>query len=564
METKVQFGLSTRITSLIAIITLVTLVLVGISLVVLDSQKNDSSVINLAGRQRMLTQKMSKEAMAIKAGVAVEENRANLRKTHDLFDRSLKALIHGSSELQLPPTKDLTILEQMNRVQVIWDKFSPAVLAFTRSSDTDLDQASQKILANNLPLLKEMNKAVGLYEEASRAKVATLRALLIGGGVVAFLVTLLCWVVINRKVVAPIREILSMILGMEHGELDKRLEMSRGDEVGQLAGEMDKFAESLRDEILTAFNRLAEGDFTFAAQGLIKAPLSKANHGLITSMGHVQDASDQITSGARQVSESASSLANGATQQAAALEQISASMTQMNEQTSNNAENAAAANQLMGESRKAAERGNEQMQAMVGAMEEIKDAGQSISNIIKVIDEIAFQTNLLALNAAVEAARAGQHGKGFAVVAEEVRNLAARSAKAAQETTALIEGSVKKTDNGAHIADQTAAALTEIVQGISKVSGLVAEIATASREQSQGIDQVNKGLHQLDDVNQQATSASEKSAAIAEQLSAQAAELQAMLQRFNLGGVVSTGYPAQASLPAPGISEEAMEWPSNE
>jgi methyl-accepting chemotaxis protein len=207
---------------------------------------------------------------------------------------------------------------------------------------------------------------------------------------------------------------------------------------------------------------------------------------------------------------------------------------EISSQTDINAKNASQANDLAVNAKSYAVQGNSQMKEMLKAMDEINEASANISKVIKVIDDIAFQTNILALNAAVEAARAGQHGKGFAVVAEEVRNLAARSANAAKETTEMIEGSIKKAEGGTKIAKETAEALQKIVTEIEKVAALVNDIAVASNEQAMGISQVNQGIMQVSQVVQSNSATSEEGAAASEELSSQAILLKDMVSRYKL------------------------------
>ena len=369
----------------------------------------------------------------------------------------------------------------------------------------------------------------------------TRNSIVILGIIALVLGAILAWV-ISRSLTVPMKKAVTMLDDLEMGHLDTRLNMQRKDEIGQMAETMDRFADSLQSEVVASMQRLANGDLTFEvtprdSNDQLRGALKKLGEDLNNLLMQIQVASEQIDSGSSQVSESAQSLSDGAAQSAASVEEISSSMNEIGSQTNTSAEYAQQANQLATSARQAADTGSERMTAMVSAMEEINESGQNISKIIKVIDEIAFQTNLLALNAAVEAARAGQHGKGFAVVAEEVRNLAARSAKAASETAELIEGSVEKTCNGTQIAEQTAEALGEIVGSISKVTDLIGEIAAASNEQAQGIAQVNIGMQQIDQVIQQNTASAEESAATSEELSSQAAELKHQLSRFTLKGV---------------------------
>ncbi|MEH0020281.1 MAG: methyl-accepting chemotaxis protein [Desulfobacter sp.] len=247
---------------------------------------------------------------------------------------------------------------------------------------------------------------------------------------------------------------------------------------------------------------------------------------LLTNItGGLGEGANQVASAASQVSASSQSMAEGASQQAASIEETSSSMEEMSSMTRKNAENAVHADGLMKSANTAVRTAHESMGELTQSMEDITRASEETSKIIKTIDEIAFQTNLLALNAAVEAARAGEAGAGFAVVADEVRNLAMRAADAARNTSELIEGTIKKVENGSRLVSSTNDAFTQVAESASKVGELVAEISEASNEQSEGIDQVNTAVSEMDRVVQQNAANAEESASASEELNAQAEQL---------------------------------------
>jgi methyl-accepting chemotaxis protein len=348
--------------------------------------------------------------------------------------------------------------------------------------------------------------------------------------------------------------------------IDEGVELATAAEQGDLEkrGDTTKFSGGYREiiagmnatldfvlkpitEASTVLSKMAEGDLSTRVTGdykgdhaIIKDALNSSLDSMNSLLGEVLIAIDQVASGSNEVSGASQSLSQGATEQAASLEEVSSSVVEIGAQTKQNADNASQANQLANQAGTSATVGNEHMQQMLSAMTEINDSSAQVQKIIKVIDEIAFQTNLLALNAAVEAARAGVHGKGFAVVAEEVRNLAQRSAKAANETTDLIEGSVTKAENGGRIAEDTANALSEIVVSVTKVNDLVGEIDSASREQSTAISEISEAIGQIDQVTQSNTANAEESAAASEELAGQSARLKEMISTFTLSKTHST------------------------
>jgi len=267
----------------------------------------------------------------------------------------------------------------------------------------------------------------------------------------------------------------------------------------------------------------------------------------------LNEGAEQVSTASGQVSAASQSLAEGASEQAASIEETSSSLEEISSMTKQNAEHAGQANALMEETRQVVDSANASMTEMVTSMLEISRSSEETSKIIKTIDEIAFQTNLLALNAAVEAARAGEAGAGFAVVADEVRNLALRAAEAAKDTASLIADTSKKVQDGSGLVERTNEEFAKVEQSAVKVAELVGEIAAASREQSDGIDQVNQAVADMDKVTQQNAANAEESASSSEEMNAQAGQMKQMVDDLVVlvGGAVQRRFGGGSNEAAP-------------
>ncbi|MGB5824743.1 MAG: methyl-accepting chemotaxis protein, partial [Proteocatella sp.] len=389
------------------------------------------------------------------------------------------------------------------------------------------------------------NEAVSSYTEANNKKIFV-TILMIVISIASIVISFILSLIITKSIVNPINEIVDVANKMEKGDLNIEITANSKDEIGVLAKAFKRMLENQKiiiNDTVYLLTEMADGNFCVNTEfeekyvgdykGIIMA-VRGINRRLSSTLSQIHVACAQVANGSDQVAGGAQELSQGATEQASSVEELSAALETISNQVKLTAEKAKDANEISSEAGDDIKESNKRMQALIIAMGEISEKSNEIGKIIKTIDDIAFQTNILALNAAVEAARAGSAGKGFAVVADEVRNLAQKSAEAAKNTTALIEGAVKAVDNGTNIADETAKSLESVVEKSGKSVEKITEIAVAAEQQADSIKQVTIGIEQISSVVQTNSATAEESAAASEELSGQAQMMRSLTSQFKL------------------------------
>jgi len=454
-----------------------------------------------------------------------------------------------------PEEADIELLNEYCGLVEEWQAEVPGIIDAAMAGKQE--KAAKLVMTSCTPKLNamaekaiEINTLMGEIQEAAVENEdrysLILQIIILIGFIVATVIAVFMASTIIRSITVPTKELHTAIVGFSQGDLDIPVEYESKNEIGEICDAMrtsQHILSNVIDDQCNMLGAMANGDFTVTSKdealyvGSLESLIISANeikYEFNDTLSQIHDSAGQVSAGSEQMSSGAQALAQGATEQASSVQQLAATISEIADKVHTNAEYA---NEGSSQAKTVGEgimQGNEQMQEMMTAMDEISEKSLRINNIIKTIEDIAFQTNILALNAAVEAARAGDAGKGFAVVADEVRNLASKSAEASQDIATLIEEAVAAIKNGSEVAEDTAKTLLEVVEATKEIVNTVDQIAVASQEQAISIQQINEGVEQISAVVQTNSATAEQTAATSEELSGQANLLNSLVDHFQL------------------------------
>lgn len=509
---------------------------IGVTIWMVKAQRKDSSVINLGGIQRMLTQQMSKDALALSLGV--ESARGRLSKTSQAFDIALKSLINGGAvtdsenrEIEIPPTVDPKILAQLQKVNGHWEDFYRNIkVILDKDAELATFTASAKFIEeHNMALLKEVSGAVDMYADLSARKVSILIIYQIAVFFISITIAVIGLMILTRIIVRPISQIVDLAQSVAAGDLTAlRLNFKNRDEMSMLGDALNKMKDNLN---------------------IIINNIRMTSSGVANTAVNLSSYSTKIVRGAEDQS-------SQTIQVAGAMEEMSATVVEIVRNSQTAAESARSAQDTAvngGEVVSRAVQGIMTVAATVkssaATIEALGKSSEEIGGIVAIINDIADQTNLLALNAAIEAARAGEQGKGFAVVADEVGKLAEKTAKATKQIADMIQTiqndtrgvmasmneGTRQAESGVRLANDAGVALKQIVSSVQNVTHLVNLITTAAEEQRSTTDSMAVSVTGIADVAKDTLDGIKQISMASENLSTVSAKLQDIIGAFHLG-----------------------------